>query len=203
MPSHPSRWRQATPAAPWDYSFPAYSESARTQIRGRAQLPAAAARPSSNPPSGYADIYFKSGTGLCSLDAAGAEYCGGSVGSDADTVDGKHASDLAQLTVAPANRIALHRHPGIAGVMEAAEVVLRAVPGLEIVELGVPAVGLMSNALATLPEFKRELYRRELDLPEFSSGSGEAAAPCYGDVRVFTGGKSAWQDARLPLERSR
>ena len=79
-------------------------------------------------------------------------------------------------------RIALHRHPGIAGVMEAAELILRAVPGLEIVELGVPAVGLMSNALATLPDFKRELYRRELDAAQ-AAGVDALVAVYHADHR--------------------
>jgi heterodisulfide reductase subunit D len=59
-------------------------------------------------------------------------------------------------------RIALHRHPGVAGVMEAAEEVLRAVPGIEIVKLDVPAVGLQSVNLAVLPAYKKELQLREL-----------------------------------------
>jgi heterodisulfide reductase subunit D len=79
-------------------------------------------------------------------------------------------------------RIALHRHPGIAGVMEAAELILGAVPGVEIVELGVPAVGLMSNALATLPEFKRELYRRELDAAQ-AAGVDALVAVYHADHR--------------------
>jgi Fe-S oxidoreductase len=60
-------------------------------------------------------------------------------------------------------RIALHRHPGVAGVMGAAEDILRAVPGVELVDLHQPAVGLMSNALSTLPDYKRELQRAELE----------------------------------------
>jgi hypothetical protein len=42
-------------------------------------------------------------------------------------------------------RVALHRHPGITGVVEAAEDVLRAVPGVELIDLKQPAVGLMSK----------------------------------------------------------
>ena len=42
-------------------------------------------------------------------------------------------------------RIALHRHPGIHGVVEAAEDILRAVPGIEIVDLHQPAVGLQAT----------------------------------------------------------
>jgi Fe-S oxidoreductase len=60
-------------------------------------------------------------------------------------------------------RIGLHRHPGVAGVMAAAEDILRAVPGVELVDLHQPAVGLMSNALSTLPDYKRELQRAELE----------------------------------------
>ena len=59
-------------------------------------------------------------------------------------------------------RIALHRHPGVAGVVEAALDILNAVPGIEIVDLQQPAVGLQSNNLRALPAFKRELQRNEL-----------------------------------------
>jgi Fe-S oxidoreductase len=59
--------------------------------------------------------------------------------------------------------VALHRHPGVAGVMEAAEELLRAVPGVAIVKLDVPALGLQSVNLATLPNYKRELQLRELE----------------------------------------
>jgi heterodisulfide reductase subunit D len=60
-------------------------------------------------------------------------------------------------------RIALHRHPGIAGVVEAAVKLLTAVPGIELVDLAQPAIGLMSNALRTLPEYKKKLQLEELE----------------------------------------
>src|SRR5262249_11530088 len=41
-----------------------------------------------------------------------------------------------------AMRVALHRHPGIRGVVEAAEDILNAVPGVELVDLKQPAVGM-------------------------------------------------------------
>jgi heterodisulfide reductase subunit D len=63
-------------------------------------------------------------------------------------------------------RIALHRHPGIKGVVEAAEDILRAVPGVELVDLGQPAVGLMSNYFRALPAYRRELQKNELDAAE-------------------------------------
>jgi Fe-S oxidoreductase len=60
-------------------------------------------------------------------------------------------------------RIALHKHPGVKGVVEAGTALLRMVPGIEILDLGQPAVGLMSNALNALPEYKRGLQRAELE----------------------------------------
>jgi heterodisulfide reductase subunit D len=59
-------------------------------------------------------------------------------------------------------RVALHKHPGVVGIMEAAATVLRAVPGVEIVDLKQPAVGLQSVNLGVLPAFKRELQLNEL-----------------------------------------
>src|SRR5262245_33861833 len=59
-------------------------------------------------------------------------------------------------------RIALHRHTGAPGVMEAAADILAAVPGIEVVDLGQPSPGLMSNYLRALPAYKRELQLNEL-----------------------------------------
>ena len=60
-------------------------------------------------------------------------------------------------------RIALHRHAGVAGVMEAAAEVVSAVPGIELVDLHQPSPGLMSNYLRALPAYKRELQLHELE----------------------------------------
>jgi heterodisulfide reductase subunit D len=60
-------------------------------------------------------------------------------------------------------RVALHQHPGIAGVMEAATEILQAIPGVELVDLKQPAVGLQSFSLAVLPAYKRELQQNELE----------------------------------------
>lgn len=62
-----------------------------------------------------------------------------------------------------AMRVALHRHPGLTGSMEAAAEILGAVPGIELVDLAQPSAGLMSNYLSTVPSYKRDLYRNELD----------------------------------------
>jgi heterodisulfide reductase subunit D len=58
-------------------------------------------------------------------------------------------------------RVALHRHPGVAGVMEAATKILGAIPGITLVDLKQPALGLQGVNLSVLPEFKRELTLNE------------------------------------------
>jgi heterodisulfide reductase subunit D len=60
-------------------------------------------------------------------------------------------------------RVALHRHPGISGVVEAAIEMLQAIPGIELIDLKQPAVGLQSFSLGVLPAFKRELQLNELE----------------------------------------
>jgi heterodisulfide reductase subunit D len=59
-------------------------------------------------------------------------------------------------------RVALHRHSGVAGIVEAVLDMLHAIPGIEIVDLAQPSVGLQSAAMAVLPDHKRELQRAEL-----------------------------------------
>jgi hypothetical protein len=77
-------------------------------------------------------------------------------------LDGRLAQLTPHLQRRVDMRVALHRHPGVAGVMEAAAEILRASPGLELVDLKQPAVGLQSVSLGVLPAFKRELQLNEL-----------------------------------------
>lgn len=60
-------------------------------------------------------------------------------------------------------RVGLHEHPGVAGVTESAIAILKAIPGLEYVELEQPQVGYMCNTLQPLPAFKREVHRGILE----------------------------------------
>jgi heterodisulfide reductase subunit D len=60
-------------------------------------------------------------------------------------------------------KVALHGHPGVPGVMAAAADILCAVPGIELVDLNQPAVGLQSVNLGVLPAYKRELQLQELE----------------------------------------
>ncbi|MGH7854280.1 MAG: hypothetical protein ACREP3_12615, partial [Candidatus Binatia bacterium] len=66
--------------------------------------------------------------------------------------------------IRPVNkRVALHEHPGVAGVTEGVVKILTAIPGIELVDLEQPRVGYMCNSLAPVPAYKRELHARELE----------------------------------------
>jgi heterodisulfide reductase subunit D len=77
-------------------------------------------------------------------------------------LDGRLAQLIPHLRRRVEMRVALHRHPGVAGAMEAAAEILQAIPGVELVDLKQPAVGLQSASLGVLPAFKRELQLGEL-----------------------------------------
>jgi heterodisulfide reductase subunit D len=77
-------------------------------------------------------------------------------------LDGRLAELKPHLQRRVEMRVALHQHPGIDGAMEAATEILQAIPGVELVDLKQPAVGLQSFSLGVLPEFKRELQLGEL-----------------------------------------
>src|SRR5262245_26701251 len=59
-------------------------------------------------------------------------------------------------------RVALHEHPGVAGVTEGVLRILGAIPGLELVDLAQPRVGYMCNSLAPVAAYKRQLHAAEL-----------------------------------------
>ena len=88
-------------------------------------------------------------------------------------------------------RIALHRHPGVAGVAEAAEELLCAVPGIEIVELHQPAVGLQSVNLKTLPNYHKELQLKELEAAR-AAGVDALVAVYHSDHRELCAHERDW-----------
>lgn len=88
-------------------------------------------------------------------------------------------------------RVALHRHPGAAGVMEAAVDLLEAVPGVELVDLRQPAVGLQSVNLGVLPDYKRELQLKELEAAR-AAGVDALAAVYHSDHRALCAHERDW-----------
>jgi Fe-S oxidoreductase len=88
-------------------------------------------------------------------------------------------------------RLALHRHPGVAGVMEAATEILRAIPGVELVDLKQPAVGLQSVNVGVLPAFKRELQLNELQAAS-NAGVDALVAVYHSDHRELCAHERDW-----------
>jgi heterodisulfide reductase subunit D len=77
-------------------------------------------------------------------------------------LDGRLAELKPHLRKPVQMRIALHRHSGLSGAVQAAIDILQAIPGIELIDLKQPAVGLQSTSLSALPAFKRELQLSEL-----------------------------------------
>ena len=88
-------------------------------------------------------------------------------------------------------RIALHRHPGIPGVVEAAQDILRSVPGIEIVDLGQPAVGLQANSIRVLPAYRRQLQEQELKAAA-AAGVDALVAVYHSDHRELCAHERDW-----------
>jgi Fe-S oxidoreductase len=88
-------------------------------------------------------------------------------------------------------RVALHRHPGVAGVVEAAAEILQAIPGVELVDLKQPAVGLQSVNVGVLPAFKRELQLNELQAAG-DAGVDALVAVYHSDHRELCAHERDW-----------
>jgi heterodisulfide reductase subunit D len=88
-------------------------------------------------------------------------------------------------------RIALHQHPGVRGVVEAAKDILNAVPGIEIVDLEQPAVALQANNIRVLPAFRRELQENELVAAE-AAGIDALVAIYHSDHRELCAHERDW-----------
>jgi heterodisulfide reductase subunit D len=105
---------------------------------------------------------------------------------------GERIDDLRPLMrIAVPMRVALHRHPGMPGVVEAATALLEAVPGVKVIDLGQPAIGLMSNYLRTLPEYKKQLQLAELEAAR-DAGIDALVAVYHGDHRELCAHERDW-----------
>jgi Fe-S oxidoreductase len=100
--------------------------------------------------------------------------------------------DLRPLLTRPVPlKVALHKHPGVKGVVEAATKLLEMVPGVELVDLHQPAVGLMSNFVGVLPEYRRDLHLAELEAAE-AAGIDALVAVFHTDHRELCAHERDW-----------
>jgi heterodisulfide reductase subunit D len=58
-------------------------------------------------------------------------------------------------------RVAIQERAAVPSIQTAVKTVLRAIPGLEVVELDVPVVSTQASHLSVLPQFKEEVRQRE------------------------------------------
>ncbi len=66
--------------------------------------------------------------------------------------------------VNPVNkRVGLHEHSGAMGVTEAVIALLKAIPGLEYVDLEQPRIGYMCTALKGAPDTRRDWHEAQLE----------------------------------------
>jgi Fe-S oxidoreductase len=106
-------------------------------------------------------------------------------------LDGRLAELKPHLQRRVEMRVALHRHPGVAGVMEAAAEILAAIPGVELIDLQQPAVGLQSVNVGVLPAFKRELQLNELEAAR-DAGVDALVAVYHSDHRELCAHERDW-----------
>ena len=72
--------------------------------------------------------------------------------------------DLKPLMVYPVHkRVGLHEHSGAMGVTEAVVALLKAIPGLEYIDLDLPRIGYMCTALKGAPDAKRDWHEAQLE----------------------------------------
>lgn len=88
-------------------------------------------------------------------------------------------------------KVALHGHRGLSGVPEAARQLLAATPGVEVVDLGIPDPGLMSNSFRALPDYRRQLHRRELQAAA-DAGIDALVAVYHADHRELCAHERDW-----------
>ena len=100
-------------------------------------------------------------------------------------------------------RIALHKHPGIHGVVEAAEEILRAVPGIELVDLHQPRAGLDGNDMQRAAGLSpRNCSRPSFDAAE-AAGIDALVAIYHSDHRELCAHERDWPFRIMNMLRDR
>ncbi|MFT5446793.1 MAG: heterodisulfide reductase subunit D [Gammaproteobacteria bacterium] len=88
-------------------------------------------------------------------------------------------------------RVALHEHPGTAGVTEAVVSLLSAVPGVEVVDLKLPRLGYTLNSLSAVPGAQQKMLATEFAAAE-AAGVDTLAGVYHSDHRELAGHHGQW-----------
>jgi len=88
-------------------------------------------------------------------------------------------------------RVALHEYPGSPGVTESVIALLKAIPGLEFVDLEMPKVGYQITSLAVVPDFQKAHVANTLRAAE-AAGVTTLAGVYHADHRELAGHEPEW-----------
>jgi len=88
-------------------------------------------------------------------------------------------------------RVALHEYPGSPGVTESVVALLSAIPGIEVVDLGIDGIGYHMTSLITVPETLKHHVAETLRKAE-AAGVTTLAGIYHGDHRELVSHQSQW-----------
>lgn len=100
--------------------------------------------------------------------------------------------ELRSMMVHPVNkRVALHEYPGSPGVVDAVHQLLRAIPGLELIDLGVKSLGYQLTSLSPMPDKQKRHIAETLHKAE-DAGVTTLAGIYHADHRELASHENQW-----------
>lgn len=95
------------------------------------------------------------------------------------------------MTTAVPKRVALHEYPGSPGVIDSVLALLDAVPGLEVIDLGVASLGYQLTSLSNMPEKQNQHIAESLQKAE-AAGVTTLAGIYHADHRELVSHENQW-----------
>lgn len=100
--------------------------------------------------------------------------------------------DMKTLMTKPVKKkVALFEFPGARGVSDAVHTLLGAIPGLELVDLGIDQAGYQMSSLETLPDYREGSIARVLKAAE-AAGVTTLCSVFHADHREISSHEAAW-----------
>ena len=104
----------------------------------------------------------------------------------------RRLDDMKRLMTTPVKKkVALFEFPGARGVTDAVHKLLRAIPGLELIDLGITHAGYQMSSLDTLPEYRRQSMVRLFQAAE-AAGVTALCSVFHADHRELSSHDAAW-----------
>lgn len=104
----------------------------------------------------------------------------------------RRLDDMKRLMTIPVNKkVALFEFPGARGVTVAVQQLLKAIPGVELVDLGIDRAGYQMSSLATMPDYQKAAIADVLTAAE-AAGVDTLCSVFHADHREITSHEAAW-----------